>query len=64
MGPESLRFAHALGATYCQICNPFQYESSIMGDANQRAAHIKDTSDLIARHPAKHTPGGLDRQAG
>jgi phospholipase C len=39
---------HALGATYCQICNPFQYESSIMGDANQRAAHIKDTSDLIA----------------
>jgi phospholipase C len=37
-----------LGATYCQICNPFEYSSSIMGDANQRATHIKDTSDLIA----------------
>jgi len=37
-----------LGATYCQICNPFQYSSSIMGDANQRATHIKDTSDLIS----------------
>jgi phospholipase C len=37
-----------LGATYCQICNPFEYASSIMGDANQRAAHIKDTSDLIS----------------
>jgi phospholipase C len=37
-----------LGATYCQICNPFEYSSAIMGDANQRATHIKDTSDLIA----------------
>jgi phospholipase C len=40
--------AHALGATYCQICNPFQYASSIMGVAAQREAHIKDTTDLIA----------------
>ncbi len=39
--------AHALGAAYCQICNPFQYAKSIMGDETQRAAHIKDTSDLI-----------------
>jgi phospholipase C len=39
--------AHALGATYCQICNPFQYAKSIMGNAAQMAAHIKDTSDLI-----------------
>jgi phospholipase C len=38
---------HAIGATYCQICNPFQYAKSIMGDAAQRTAHIKDTSDLI-----------------
>ncbi len=37
-----------LGATYCLICNPFLYSSSIMGDANQRATHIKDTSDLIS----------------
>jgi phospholipase C len=39
--------AHALGVTYCQICNPFQYASSIMGDPAQRTAHIKDTADLI-----------------
>jgi len=39
--------AHAVGIAYCQICNPFQYATSIMGDAGQRAAHIKDTSDLI-----------------
>jgi phospholipase C len=39
--------AHALGVAYCQICNPFQYASSIMGDPTQRAAHIKDTADLI-----------------
>jgi phospholipase C len=40
--------AHELGVAYCQICNPFQYASSIMGDATQRAAHIKDTVDLLA----------------
>jgi phospholipase C len=39
---------HALGVTYCQICNPFQYASSIMGVAAERTAHIKDTADLIA----------------
>jgi phospholipase C len=39
--------AHALGVTYCQICNPFQYAASIMGDSAQRTAHIKDTADLI-----------------
>jgi phospholipase C len=40
--------AHGLGVAYCQICNPFQYASSIMGNAAQRAAHIKDTVDLLA----------------
>jgi phospholipase C len=39
--------AHALGVAYCQICNPFQYAASIMGDTEQRSAHIKDTADLI-----------------
>jgi phospholipase C len=38
---------HALGVAYCQICNPFQYATSIMGNPTQRAAHIKDTTDLI-----------------
>jgi phospholipase C len=31
---------------YCNICNPFQYESSIMANPAQRAAHLKDTTDL------------------
>jgi phospholipase C len=39
--------AHALGIAYCQICNPFQYATSIMGNAAVRTAHIKDTADLI-----------------
>jgi phospholipase C len=39
--------AHALGVAYCQICNPFQYATSIMADPNVRAAHVKDTADLI-----------------
>ncbi len=33
---------------YCNICNPFQYDTSIMGDPAQRAAHLKDTDDLYA----------------
>jgi len=40
--------ADAIGAAYCQICNPFQYARSIMGDPVQRAEHVKDTSDLLA----------------
>jgi phospholipase C len=39
---------HALGISYCQICNPFQYATSIMANATVRTAHIKDTVDLIA----------------
>jgi phospholipase C len=40
--------AHALGVAYCQICNPFEYSASIMGNTAQRTTHIKDTVDLIA----------------
>jgi phospholipase C len=40
--------AHALGVAYCQICNPFQYDTSIMANAAVRTAHVKDTADLIA----------------
>jgi phospholipase C len=40
--------AHELGVAYCQICNPFQYATSIMGNNAQRTAHIKDTVDLLA----------------
>ena len=48
--------ANALGVAYCQICNPFQYATSIMGNASQRAAHIKDTQDLIAAIKANTLP--------
>ena len=39
--------ANALGIAYCQICNPFQYATSIMANPAVRTAHMKDTSDLI-----------------
>src|ERR1700744_3464054 len=48
--------AHSLGVAYCQICNPFQYATSIMGDPAQRAAHIKDTVDLLADIKANALP--------
>jgi phospholipase C len=31
---------------YCDICNPFQYATSIMANAAMRTTHIKDTVDL------------------
>jgi phospholipase C len=33
---------------YCNICNPFQYDTSIMAHPNQRAAHMADTLDLYS----------------
>jgi phospholipase C len=33
---------------YCTICNPFQYDTSIMANASVRSAHIQDTSDLYS----------------
>ncbi|MBV1836746.1 alkaline phosphatase family protein [Acetobacter estunensis] len=35
-----------LGGVYCDICNPFQYETKIMADAKQRQEHLKDVTDL------------------
>jgi phospholipase C len=31
---------------YCNICNPFQYDTSIMTDPTIRTAHIQDTANL------------------
>lgn len=31
---------------YCNICNPFQYDTSIMANESVRTAHIQDTADL------------------
>jgi len=33
---------------YCSICNPFQYDTSIMTKPAIRKAHIQDTTDLYA----------------
>jgi phospholipase C len=33
---------------YCNICNPFQYDTSIMADATIRTAHIQDTANLYS----------------
>jgi phospholipase C len=35
------------GDWYCDICNPFQYAASIMGDPAQRQAHIQDAVDFF-----------------
>ncbi|MFM0742194.1 alkaline phosphatase family protein [Paraburkholderia xenovorans] len=33
---------------YCTICNPFQYDTSIMGNPAQVAAHLQDTTNLYS----------------
>jgi phospholipase C len=33
---------------YCNICNPFQYDTSIMANPAVREAHIQDTANLYA----------------
>jgi phospholipase C len=36
-----------VGAAYCNICNFESYATAIMGDPDQRAAHIKDATDFL-----------------
>jgi phospholipase C len=46
--PYQLNYG-AIGAgsdEYCNICNPFQYDTSIMGNPTVRTAHIQDTANL------------------
>jgi phospholipase C len=48
--PYQLNF-RAVGAKtdeYCTICNPFQYDTSIMANASVRNAHIQDTANLYS----------------
>ncbi len=48
--PYQLNYG-AIGAQtdeYCNICNPFQYDTSIMTNAAVRTAHIQDTENLYA----------------
>jgi len=37
-----------LADEYCNICNPFQYDTSIMSNPAQVAAHIQDTVNLYS----------------
>jgi phospholipase C len=46
--PKSQNPGVQVGAAYCNICNFESYSTSIMGDPNQRATHIKDTIDFFA----------------
>jgi phospholipase C len=46
--PYQLNYG-AIGANtdeYCNICNPFQYDTSIMANEAVRTAHIQDTENL------------------
>jgi phospholipase C len=48
--PYQLNY-YAAGAVtdeYCNICNPFQYDTSIMANATVRTAHIQDTANLYS----------------
>ncbi len=40
--------AYAPGAEYCNICNPFQYATSIMTNTATRTTHLKDETDLFS----------------
>ena len=46
--PTSTNPAVQIGRAYCNICNFETYATSIMGDATQRAEHIKDATDFFA----------------
>jgi phospholipase C len=45
-----------IGAAYCNICNFESYSTAIMGNAAQRAAHIKDATDFFAAVDAGTLP--------
>lgn len=40
--------ANSPQSVYCNICNPFLYETSIMSDPTLVSEHLKDTTDLYA----------------
>ncbi len=41
---------------YCNICNPFQYDKSIMANEKQRTTHIQDSLNLYADITAGNLP--------
>jgi phospholipase C len=45
-----------IAVNYCDICNPFSYATSIMGDPQQRKEHIKDAIDFFKELDKGHLP--------
>jgi phospholipase C len=45
-----------LSQNYCDICNPFSYANSIMGDPKQRTQHIHDAIDFFNGLASGHLP--------
>ena len=48
---------------YCNICNPFQYDTSIMTDATVRSGAHPGHRRPLHRHPERHASGRFLRQA-
>ncbi|HEY4115782.1 MAG TPA: alkaline phosphatase family protein, partial [Rhizomicrobium sp.] len=45
-GEDWNRAVHHQVGVYCNICNPFQYETQIMANKQERKTHLLDTMDL------------------
>jgi phospholipase C len=45
-----------IAQNYCDICNPFSYANSVMGDPKQRNDHIKDAIDFFAELDSGRLP--------
>ena len=54
--PQSKDPLVLIGQAYCNICNFESYAAAIMGDAAQRAAHIKDATDFFAAIDSETLP--------
>ena len=48
---------------YCNICNPFQYDTSIMANAAVRTEHIQDTVEPVRGYREQHFACGFVREA-
>ena len=49
---------------YCNICNPFQYQTSIMTNQAVREQVLQGHHRLLQRHASTAAAGGVVRQAG
>jgi phospholipase C len=49
-------YQQSAGVIYCTICNPFQYDTSIMSNAAVRTAHVQDTAALYTAIQKNNLP--------